>query len=552
MVRASIRTQAGQAIVPALVDVAVGLGFFAVLIYGGPQIIAGEKTIGEFMSFFTAMSLAFQPLRRLAGIAGSYQTMMASLERIYALRDTVPTILGRRCARRGPPRAPAIAFEDVRCPTATRPVLRGVDFDVPEGTTTALVGQSGAGKSTMFNVLTRLVDPAAGRVTMGGHDIRTMPLDGPARPVLGGQPGHAPLRRDAAREPSRSGAATCREAQLGTALDAAHVTEFLADMPGGLDTPAGPRGSNLSGGQRQRIAIARALLRDTPILLLDEATSALDTRVRAAGAVGAGDALGAGRTTLVIAHRLSTIRDADQIVVLDEGRVVEHGTHDELLALGGLYTQLHALQFGALPRRTPKPRDRARRHQPQPRASPASRRPPRGSIPLQAAALRHWRWRATRCPAARRPSASRRRARAQPHGRRRAGPSPSGTCAATPRCAPPSGRATSCACRSGSCSPPPGTHRHSAFPRWLMGRMDALIATIPAAAEGKPQRPRHRAARRRLPTSGTRPRTAPPPGPRRGFRGGGASPPWAGSATVEGHRPLRRDDAAGAAASTRT
>ena len=344
LIRASVRSQTGKAIVPAMVDIAVGFGFFAVLLYGGPQIVAGEKTVGEFMSFFTAMSLAFQPLRRLATLSGSYQTMLASLERIYSLRDTVPTILGPVDRSAAPVEDTTIRFEGVELAYGDAAVLRGVDFEVPKGTTTALVGQSGAGKSTVFNVLTRLVDPAAGRVTIGGQDIRDMPLDA-LRGLFSVVSQDTLLFDESLRDNLLVGRGDVEESRLQAALDAAHVTEFLADMPGGLDAPAGPRGSNLSGGQRQRIAIARALLRDTPVLLLDEATSALDTKSEKL-VQQALETLAEKRTTLVIAHRLSTVRDADQILVLDQGRVVERGTHDELLAQGGHYAQLHALQFG--------------------------------------------------------------------------------------------------------------------------------------------------------------------------------------------------------------
>jgi ATP-binding cassette subfamily B protein/subfamily B ATP-binding cassette protein MsbA len=344
MVRATVRAKAGEATVPALVDLAVGTGFLAVLLYGGPQIIAGEKTVGEFMSFFTAMALAFQPLRRLAGLSASWQTMMASLERIYALRDTVPTILEPPTPARDRPADMTVAFEDVHLSYGDTPVLRGVSFTVPAGTTTALVGLSGAGKSTIFNVLARLIDPDAGRVTLGGADIRTLSI-ADLRGLISVVTQDTLLFDETLRENLTLGRDVPEE-RLRTAIDAAHVSEFLADLPAGLDSPAGPRGTNLSGGQRQRVAIARALLRDTPLLLLDEATSALDTRSERL-VQQALSALSRDRTTLVIAHRLSTIRDADQIVVLDQGVVVESGTHESLLARGGLYAQLSGMQGAA-------------------------------------------------------------------------------------------------------------------------------------------------------------------------------------------------------------
>ncbi|MFN3938013.1 MAG: ABC transporter ATP-binding protein [Gemmobacter sp.] len=344
IVRGETRMAMGRALVPALIDLVTGIGFFAVLIYGGREIVAGERTVGEFMAFFTAMALAFQPLRRLGALAGTWQVAAASLERIYAFLDLRPAV--------APPARPAglpdaarldIVFDDVVLVYGDHPALRGLSFEAPAGARTAIVGPSGAGKSTVFNLLTRLVDPQSGRVALGGVDIAT--LD-PAtlRDMIAVVSQDAWLFDETLRENITLGRDTVDEAQLRAVLDAANASEFVARLPLGLETPAGPRGSNLSGGQRQRIAIARALLRDAPILLMDEATSALDSASeRLVGE--ALDRLAAGRTTLVIAHRLSTVQDADRIVVMQDGRAVDQGRHAELLARGGLYADLVRAQF---------------------------------------------------------------------------------------------------------------------------------------------------------------------------------------------------------------
>ncbi|WP_343079742.1 ABC transporter ATP-binding protein [Ostreiculturibacter nitratireducens] len=344
-VRAQIRSEAGSAGIPALIDLVAGLGFALVLSYGGMQIIAGEKTIGDFMSFFTAMALIFEPLRRLGGVSGSWAVMEASIERIRELFNLRPTILSpaRPVAPPTGPGEAEIRFEDVRFSYGRQPVLDGVSFTALPGRTTAIVGPSGAGKSTLFALLTRLADPQAGRVTLGGIDTRDFSL-----PALRTQ--FSLVAQDTAlfdetiRENILMGLEGVSESRLAEAIEAANLTDFVAGLPNGLDTAAGPRGSGLSGGQRQRVAIARALLRDAPVLLLDEATSALDAASERAVQEALGR-LSVGRTTLVIAHRLSTVRGADKILVMDKGRVVEEGTHDELYAKGGLYAGLCRLQF---------------------------------------------------------------------------------------------------------------------------------------------------------------------------------------------------------------
>ena len=342
-VGAEVRAAAGQAAVPAMIDVMTGVGFLAVMIYGGGEIIAGTKTVGEFMSFFTAMALVFDPLRRLGQTSGQWQIATASIDRLRSVLSERATLVSPRDPLPAPTSAPEVRLTDVHLHYGDLPVLRGASFTAAAGRTTALVGASGAGKSTVFNVLTRLVDAGAGQVSIGGVPVARMALPD-LRALFSVVTQDAALFDETLRDNILLGRTDVADDRLAAVLDAAHVTDFLPQLPAGLDSPAGPRGSNLSGGQRQRVAIARALLRDTPILLLDEATSALDTRSEAL-VQDALERLSVGRTTLVIAHRLSTVRNAHSIVVMDQGRVVDQGSHDALLERGGLYADLHAMQF---------------------------------------------------------------------------------------------------------------------------------------------------------------------------------------------------------------
>lgn len=340
--RAEVRMSAGRAMMPALIDIVTGLGFFAVLVLGGPEVAAGTRSIGDFMAFFTALALSFQPLRRLGDLAGSWQIAGASLQRLYALFD-LPVAAAPPAPPGAPalPQPPGLQFHSVHFAYEGRPVLRGLSFTATPGEITALVGPSGAGKSTVFQLLAGLETPQKGRILLGGQDIAQMPR-ATLRAALGVVTQELGIFDETLRENLTLGR-DIPETALQAALTAAQAAAFVDAAPLGLETPAGPRGAALSGGQRQRLAIARALLRDAPVLLLDEATSALDAEAESALAKSLRK-IAKGRTVLLIAHRLSTVRQADQIVVLDQGRAVEAGTHAALLAQGGRYAALFAAQ----------------------------------------------------------------------------------------------------------------------------------------------------------------------------------------------------------------
>ncbi|MED5518560.1 MAG: ABC transporter ATP-binding protein, partial [Pseudomonadota bacterium] len=327
-------------------EVMTGFGALAVAVTGGWLAAHGAVDSG-ILPLLTLLALAaFLPVSEIAQIGRQLADTLGSTRRVYSIQaEHVAVTDGAGVAGDG--RAAALALDgvDFSYPGTARKALAGVSFAVPAGQTTALVGTSGAGKTTSAQLLMRFWDPDAGRITLNGQDLRDYQLDDlRARIALVAQDTY--LFNDTLRANIMIAKPEASGAELAAAVDNAALGDLVAALPQGLETPVGERGASLSGGQRQRVAIARAFLKDAPVLILDEATSHLDA-VNEAAVRQALERLKTARTTIVIAHRLSTVRDADQIVVLEAGRMVEYGDHDTLLAAGGLYTQLVRHQVAA-------------------------------------------------------------------------------------------------------------------------------------------------------------------------------------------------------------
>ncbi|MHA1538644.1 MAG: ABC transporter ATP-binding protein [Alphaproteobacteria bacterium] len=321
-----------------------GLAIVGVILYGGNQVLANGKTPGEFVSFITAVLLAYAPLKRLTLLNASLQQGLAAAERVFKIIDMKPNITDRAGAKPLSEVKGQIRIEDVRFSYGEgNPALNGASLRVPAGNTVALVGPSGAGKSTILNLIPRFYDVGEGKVTIDGVDVRDVGISS-LRANIGLVSQEVSLFDDTVRNNILYGRADASEAQIEEAAKRAVAHDFILELPQGYETRVGSLGVKLSGGQRQRIAIARAMLKNAPILLLDEATSALDT-VSERQVQAALKELMVGRTTLVIAHRLSTVLDADLIYVIEEGRVVESGRHAALVKQGGSYARLYAMQL---------------------------------------------------------------------------------------------------------------------------------------------------------------------------------------------------------------
>jgi subfamily B ATP-binding cassette protein MsbA len=347
--RSTVRLTRLSLLAPPVTEI-LGTGIAILVLWIGARQVLVERSLSgaDLIAFLVSVLRLLQPLKQLTALPATAQSSLASAERLFEILDTPAEYEQDRGTRTTSSFEGTLVMEDVGFayePEAA-PVLQHISFRAGRGDVIALVGSSGAGKTTLADLIPRFYEPTSGRILLDGVDTRELTLQS-LRSIVGVVSQDTVLFHDTVRNNIAYGAPDrYTDAQVEAAARAANAHDFIAALPDGYLTVLGERGTRLSGGQRQRLAIARALLADPPILVLDEATSALDTESERL-VQDAIDRLLAGRTVFVIAHRLSTIQHATQILVLDRGHVVERGTHDELLAMRGVYHRLHALQFGA-------------------------------------------------------------------------------------------------------------------------------------------------------------------------------------------------------------
>jgi len=329
-----------------LMDFLSNFGIAVILLYGGRLVISQALTIGTLVAFTSYLTQLMMPLRMVGFIVSLSQRATAAGERVFEILDTKPEIQDEADAQPLPPVEGRVTFERVSFGYGHTPdelVLHEIDLEVPAGTTVALLGATGSGKSSIINLVPRFYDPTAGRVLIDQHDIKHVTLES-LRRQIGMVLQETFLFSASIRENISYGRSSATQREIEEAAKAAHIHDFIISLPDGYNSRIGERGVGLSGGQKQRVAIARALLMDPAVLVLDDSTSSVDTETEHLIQKALVNVM-RGRTTIVIAQRLSTIKNADEIVVLDQGRIVERGTHADLLGQEGIYRQIYDLQL---------------------------------------------------------------------------------------------------------------------------------------------------------------------------------------------------------------
>ena len=344
--RTNMRVVRALSLMPPFMELLGGIGMAGALWYGSEQIATGRLSTGEFTAFLAALLMMYAPAKKLSRVNANLQQAIAACDRIFEMMDTHTEVAELPDAQPMPAFSSALEFRDVSFAyeeAHPRPILRNISLTVPAGQMVAIVGRSGAGKTTLVNLIPRFFDVSAGSILIDGRDIRGVTLKS-LRSQIGIVTQETVLFDDTIANNIAYGSLRASSGEIEAVARTAHAHEFIATLPEGYQSRIAERGQKLSGGQRQRLAIARALLKNAPILILDEATSALDAEAE----LLVQDALATlmlNRTSFVIAHRLSTIMRADSIIVLEQGRIVETGRHDDLLGAGGVYAALYKMQM---------------------------------------------------------------------------------------------------------------------------------------------------------------------------------------------------------------